>query len=64
MHAVVVAGYGLNVEVTESVYLQLECQRRLQMAVDCVFLKLMERRGRKKKHLEEQTLLSKYFKSL
>ena len=44
MHAVVVAGDGLDVEVAESVYLQLERQSWLQMAVDGVFFKLLEER--------------------
>ena len=44
MHAVVVAGDGLDVEVAESVYLQLECQSWLQVAVDGVLFKLLEER--------------------
>ena len=40
MHAMVVAGDGLNVEAAETVDLQLESQRWLKMAVDHVLLKL------------------------
>ena len=46
MHAVVVAGDGLDVEVAESVNLQLKCQSWFQMTVDHVFLKLIVRENR------------------
>ena len=49
MHAVVVAGDGLDVEVAESVNLQLECQSWLQVAVDGVLFKLLEEREEREK---------------
>ena len=40
MHAVVVAGDGLDVEAAQSVDLQLEGQSRFKMAVDGILFKL------------------------
>ena len=49
VHAVVLGGDELDVVVGESVYLQLECQSRLQVTIDWVFLKL---------HTEKELILA------
>ena len=49
MHAVVVARDGLDIEVAESVDLQLESQSWLQMTVDGVLFKLLEEREEREK---------------